>query len=101
MVEKNKDSQTKTIVKKEVPSITKDNKIEVKKDKNIYHVSQNKAPRTEKYKLWRVRLEGSDKTIKYFPTQEEAINYAKQVATNNNGQVVIHKLRGQIRKNKY
>lgn len=69
--------------------------------KQIYHISQNKKPKQETYKMWRVRLEGSDKTIKFFDTQQEAIDYANTLAKNNNGSIVIHSLDGKIRKQKY
>lgn len=117
MAEKNIKASTKTTNKTSTKSTAKDvkktaskdiKKVEkkhevkdVKKEKNIYHVSQNKEARTINYKLWRVRLQGSDKTIQFFDTQEEAIAYAKKVAANNDGQVVIHKIKGQIRKSKY
>lgn len=69
--------------------------------KNTYHVSQNKDPKNDNYKKWRVRKEGSNKTIKYFDTQKEAIDYANELAANNEGNVVIHKLDGKIRKQDY
>lgn len=75
---------------------------EVKDPENVkYHVSQNKDDKSEFFKQWRVRKEGSKKTIKYFPTQEEAIAYAKQLAKNNDTNIVIHKLDGTIRKQNY
>lgn len=67
----------------------------------VYHISQNKEPRQKSYKLWRVRLEQSEKTIKFFNTQGEAIEYAENLAKNNNGSIVIHMLDGKIRKQKY
>ena len=47
---------------------SKDN---VSKDKPAkYHVSQNKDDKNPNFKKWRVRKEGSTKTIKYFETQK-------------------------------
>jgi len=45
-----------------------------------YHVSQNKDAKSNYYKQWRVRKEGSSKTIKYFETQAEAIDFAEDLA---------------------
>jgi hypothetical protein len=78
-------------------------KVEVKEDKKNkkYHVSQNKDARSDYYKQWRVRKEGSSKTIKYFETQAEAIDYAQDLADKNDSSIVIHKLDGSIRKQEY
>lgn len=66
-----------------------------------YHVSQNKDPKSEFFKKWRVRKEGSKKTIKFFDTQLEAIKYAESLAESAGTSVVIHKLDGSIRKQDY
>jgi uncharacterized protein YdaT len=66
-----------------------------------YHVSQNKEEGTENFKKWRVRKEGSTKTIKFFDTQKEAITYAEELAESAGSSVVIHKLDGSIRKQDY
>lgn len=66
-----------------------------------YHVSQNKNPRSESYRQWRVRKEGSDKTIKYFNTQKEAIAFAESLAESLGSSIVVHKLDGSIRKQHY
>jgi len=71
----------------------------VKKPK--YHVSQNKDENTANYKKWRVRKEGSDKTIKFFDTQKEAIAFAEDLANAAGSSVVIHKVDGSIRKQDY
>lgn len=68
---------------------------------NVYHVSQNKDSKSEHHKKWRVRKEGSNKTIKFFDTQLEAIGYAEELSKNNDGSVVIHKVDGKIRKQDY
>jgi uncharacterized protein YdaT len=66
-----------------------------------YHVSQNKDEDSENFKKWRVRKEGSTKTIKFFDTQKEAIAYAEQLAESAGSSVVIHKMDGSIRKQDY
>ncbi|MGS0972970.1 MAG: DUF2188 domain-containing protein [Candidatus Izemoplasmataceae bacterium] len=66
-----------------------------------YHVSMNNDKKSEHYKSWRVRLESSEKTIKYFDTQKEAITYAETLAKQANSSVVIHKMDGNIRKQDY
>lgn len=71
-------------------------------DKNAkYHVSQNKNTKSARYKEWRVRKEGSNKTIKYFQTQKEAIEYAESLAESAGSSMVIHKTDGSIRKQNY
>lgn len=75
---------------------------EVKKNVVIkYHVSQNKKEGTAHLNEWRVRKEGSTKTIKFFKTQVEAIEYAKTLADNQDASIVIHKVDGSIRKQDY
>ena len=66
-----------------------------------YHVSQNKEKDAKSYLKWRIRKESSDKTIKYFDTQKQAIDYAQELATQAKTTVVIHKLDGSIRKQDY
>lgn len=66
-----------------------------------YHVSQNKDAKSNYFKQWRVRKAGSSKTIKYFNTQAEAIEFAEDLAEKNDTSVVIHKLDGSIRKQDY
>ena len=78
---------------------SKDN---VSKDKPAkYHVSQNKDDKNPNFKKWRVRKEGSTKTIKYFETQKEAIEYATDLAEKAGSTIVIHKVDGSIRKQDY
>ncbi|BCR36498.1 DUF2188 domain-containing protein [Mariniplasma anaerobium] len=98
------------VVKKEEPvkvqpkevkaAKAKEEPVDDKKNKK-YHVSQNKDARSDYYKKWRVRKEGSSKTIKYFETQAEAIEYAQDLADKNDSSIVIHKLDGSIRKQEY
>lgn len=66
-----------------------------------YHISMNKDEASPYFKKWRVRKEGSTKTIKYFDTQKEAIDYAQGLAEKANTSVVIHKVDGSIRKQDY
>ncbi|TVP94272.1 MAG: DUF2188 domain-containing protein [Acholeplasmatales bacterium] len=76
-------------------------KEEKSESKNRYHVSQNKDESSPHYKTWRVRKEGSDKTIQYFTTQKQAIEDAEKRAKKTGGSIVIHKVDGSIRKQKY
>jgi hypothetical protein len=47
---------------------------------------------------WQVKLAGHTKIIKLFSTQEEAISFAKELASSKDGSVQIHSLSGKIRK---
>ena len=60
-----------------------------------YHISLREDGK------WQVKAEKAGKALKTFSTQKEAIDYAKSVAGNNEGKVVIHKVSGDFRKNKY
>ncbi len=95
-----KQEPKKVVVEKkiEVP-VQEDVKKDLKAAK--YHVSQNKDPRSESYRKWRVRKEGSNKTIKFFDTQKQAIEYAESLANTAGSSVVIHKMDGSIRKQDY
>lgn len=66
-----------------------------------YHVSQNKDEKSPHYKKWRVRKEGSKKTIKFYETQKEAIEVAEDLAFKAGTTIVIHKVDGSIRKQDY
>lgn len=66
-----------------------------------YHVSQNKDEKSPHYKKWRVRKEGSKKTIKFYDTQKEAIEVAEDLAFKAGTTIVIHKVDGSIRKQDY
>lgn len=86
---------------KEAPA-EKEEKSATDTDKVVkYHVSQNKDEKSEFKNQWRVRKQGSQKTIKYFKTQAEAIAYAETLALNNDTSIVIHKRDGSIRKQDY
>ena len=64
--------------------------------KVAYHVSKRDNDGRE----WKVFIQGSDKVIKLFDTQEEALKYAKDLADNKNdgSTVMLHGLDGKIRK---
>lgn len=62
----------------------------------VYHISKRKEDRR-----WQVKAEGASKALKLFFTQDEAIAYAKTVAGNQEGRIVIHKEDGSFRKLKY
>lgn len=86
---------------KEAPA-EKEEKPATDTDKVVkYHVSQNKDEKSEFKNQWRVRKQGSQKTIKYFKTQAEAIAFAETLAENNDTSIVIHKRDGSIRKQDY
>ncbi len=60
-----------------------------------YHISKRDDGK------WQVKLAGGEKAIKLFDTQAEAIDYAKSVAENQEGNITIHKRDGKIRKQNY
>ncbi len=60
-----------------------------------YHISVNDDGK------WQVKGEKAEKALKIFDTQKEAIDYAKKVAGNQEGNIVIHKKDGKIRKQDY
>ncbi len=91
----------KAAPKKAEPKPVEANEDDQKAKPAKYHISQNKKENTAHYKEWRVRKEGSQKTIKFFKTQAEAIEYAKTLAENQDSSIVIHKLDGTVRKQDY
>lgn len=103
---KQEEEVTKEVTKeKEVPvktAETTEEKVKTTPKKPAkYHVSQNKDEKSEHYKKWRVRKEGSDKTIKFLNTQLEAIELAQELADKAGSSIVIHKVDGSIRKQEY
>ena len=62
----------------------------------VYHISYRKENRK-----WQVKAVGDTKALKLFWTQAEAIEYAKSVAGNQEGRIVIHKEDGSFRKLTY
>lgn len=81
--------------------LEEETKNQKKQVSNKYHISQNKDEKSPHFKSWRIRKAGSNKTIKYFETQVEAIKYAEGLAERNDGSIVIHKVDGSIRKQDY
>ena len=76
-------------------------RLESPKRYRVYHISKEKNEKSQYYKKWRIRLRGSDKTIKFFNTQKEAIDEATRLAREYDGRIVIHKVDGSIRKQDY
>ena len=64
--------------------------------KTAYHGSKRDNDGRE----WKVFIQGSDKVIKLFDTQKEALDYAKSLAKNKDdgSYVLLHGLDGKIRK---
>ena len=60
-----------------------------------YHVSLNANGK------WQVKAEKAEKALKLFDTQKAAIAYAETIAENQDGNFVIHKKDGKIRKQDY
>ena len=53
-------------------------------------------------KKWKIKGEGNEKATKIVETQKEAIDIAREIAKNQQSELVIHKTNGQIReKNSY
>ena len=65
-------------------------------NKTVYHVSKRDNDGRE----WKVFIEGSEKVIKLFNTQAEALAYAKSLISNKDdgSYVKLHGLDGKIRK---
>jgi len=64
--------------------------------KTAYHVSKRDNDGRE----WKVFIQGSDKVIKLFKTQADALGYAKGLAKNKDdgSYVILHGLDGKIRR---
>ena len=60
-----------------------------------YHITQTADGK------WQVKGAKAERALKLFNTQKEAIDYAKNVAGNQEGNIVIHKTDGKIRKQDY
>ncbi len=61
-----------------------------------YHVSKRKSDGR-----WQVKMAGGARAIKLFPTQLEAIDFAKKLAENQEAKIVIHKEDGTFRRLTY
>lgn len=59
----------------------------------VYHVTRRKEDGK-----WQVKYAKGAKALKLFDTQAEAAAYARKIADNRGGSVVVHKVTGQIRK---
>lgn len=86
----NKKEENKTS-KKENKTSQKENK---KASKTI--IEDNKTYLIEKREddKWKLYLSNSNKTMKLFDTQKEAISYAKQLASKNNGTIKVKSTKG-------
>ena len=62
----------------------------------VYHISYRKEDRK-----WQVKGENAERAVKLFFTQDEAIKFAKSVAGNQAGRIVVHKSDGSFRKLNY
>ena len=60
----------------------------------VYHIARSKFVSRH----WQVKLATGEKAIKIFPTQAEAIEYAKKLVRTQGGSIRIHSMRGQLRK---
>lgn len=56
--------------------------------------NQHVTPKGDK---WQVKPEGGQKATKIFDTQTAAIDYARNIAKNQETELVIHRPNGQIR----
>jgi len=90
----------KVVKKSAAPKKEAAKKVEAKKEEKakptIYHVSKRDNDGRE----WKVFIETSDKVIKLFKTQQEALSYAQSLAKNKNdgSSVRLHGLDGKMRK---
>lgn len=69
---------------------------EKKEGPTTYHVSKRDNDGRE----WKVFIQGSNKVIKLFDTQQEALDFALKLCKNKNdgSHVCLHGLKGKIRK---
>lgn len=101
----------KTATKKEVEAKTSKKETKAAKQEEIEIVENTEKTQSSRPKVyhisiredgkWQVKFAKGEKVIKTFATQLEAIDYAKQLANNQNGSIAIHKKDGKIRKQKY
>ena len=62
------------------------------KGPRIYHISKRDD------KMWQVKFANGKRAIKLFPTQAEAIVFAKKLAKSQVGSIRVHSVKGRIRK---
>ena len=96
-----KSTSTKTTAAKSTTAKKEEEKPAAKEESSssetkVYHISKRKED-----KKWQVKAEGADKALRLFFTQTDAIEYAKKVAGNQDGRIVIHKEGGGFRKLNY
>lgn len=60
-----------------------------------YHISLREDGK------WQVKGEKAEKALKLFHTQKEAVAFAETIADSQEGNIVIHKKDGKIRKQDY
>ena len=104
-------NDAKTATKKEVEAKTSKKETKAAKQEEIEIVENTEKTQSSRPKVyhvsiredgkWQVKFAKGEKVIKTFATQLEAIDYAKQLAHNQNGSIAIHKKDGKIRKQKY
>lgn len=96
--EERKSSKTTTSKKTSTASKTKktasSSPKKYKDGARVYHIARSKFVSRH----WQVKLAGGEKAIKIFPTQAEAINYAKELVKKQGGSIRIHSMKGQLRK---
>lgn len=90
-----KPAQQKPAAQAQAPAKTAETNGAAKKNDHsaIYHVTRRKEDGK-----WQVKYAKGAKAIKLFDTQAEAAAFARKIADNCDGSVVIHKVTGQIRK---
>ena len=92
-------SGTKKAPKKDLSKVaTSTKKPSSSSTKTVYHVS--KRGETREDRVWKVFIQESNKVIKLFDYQADALEFAKQLAKNKDdgSYVVLHGLDGKIRK---
>ncbi len=89
----------KTSAKTKKNNTNKENKVEEVAPaprpytQRVYHISRQKM-----VGKWQVKLATSNKVIKFFDTQYEAINFAKALVKTQGGSIRIHSVKGKMRK---
>ena len=81
------------VSKEEIAEVEEINKSGYKGPR-IYHISKRED------KMWQVKYATGKKAIKLFPTQAEAIVYAKKLAKSQGGSIRVHSVKGRIRKSR-
>lgn len=95
-----KKTKTKKVEQKQVKAPVEEEKVKKSEEEKserprVYHISLREDGR------WQVKFAKGERAVKIFMTQAEAIEYAKKLATKQNGSISIHKKDGKIRKQKY